>query len=227
MWVLTISLFSLARSLERFQQSLSSMRPTPLRLTSFSFSCQSLKPHRCQVCCTSHNNGTIKHTCIPIIKEVIILKFSDMIIAIASLAVIAVLILFPLTLVLTPALGNYTGYEISAVIAFILSPIIVGYIFTQKIWEENRTKTIAQITVLFTVLVVPIAIMEYTATDWAAAIRENYTAANPTATPSDFDWFMIETLALASEKFAVAVLILALTFIGLYIGSMLKKPAKS
>jgi len=72
---------------------------------------------------------------------VIILKFSDIITTVASLKLIAILIMYPLTLVLTPAFGNFEGFMLSAVIAFILSAIIVGYIFTQKIWEENRTKT--------------------------------------------------------------------------------------
>jgi len=77
-------------------------------------------------------------------KEVIILKFGDMVIAVASILIIFILLLFPLTLVFTPALGNYAGYELSAFVSFILSAIIVGYIYTQKIWEENRTKTIAK-----------------------------------------------------------------------------------
>lgn len=77
-------------------------------------------------------------------KEVIILKFGDVVIAVASITIILILIMFPLILVLTPALGNFAGFELSAVISFLLSPIIVGYIFSQKIWEENRTKTIAK-----------------------------------------------------------------------------------
>jgi len=136
--------------------------------------------------------------------------------------------MFPLTLVFTPDLGNYAGFELSAVISFLLSPIIVGYIFAQKIWEENRTKTIAKITVLFTVLAMSLIIMENATVEWNPYTRAEYLKANPTALlPSAFDWYYIERLALLSEDFFVVVLILALTFIGLYVGSMLRKPTKT
>jgi hypothetical protein len=59
-------------------------------------------------------------------------------------------------------------------------------------------------------------------------VRENYLNANPTATtPSTTDWYYIERLAIIQDDFVNVVLILAITFIGLYIGSMLKKKAKS
>jgi len=185
------------------------------------------KPHHSQVCCTSHNNGTIKHTCIPISKEVIILKFGDVVTAVASLIVIIIFISFPLTLVLTPALGNYEAFELSGFVSFILSPIIVGYIFTQKIWEENRTKTIAKIALLVAVLAMFTVLIEDAVVEWTPYIRADYLKANPTATPSAFDWYNIELSALASEVFITVVLMLPITFIGLYIGSTLKKPTKT
>jgi len=158
---------------------------------------------------------------------VIILKFGDMVIAVASLMIIVILIYFPLTLILTPALGNFAGYELGAFVSFPLSAIIVGYIFAQNIWEENRTKTIAKISVLFTVLVVSIVLIETASTDWAPMVKAEYIKVNPTATPSAFDWYYIERLVLLSEDFILAVFVLALSFIGLYIGSMLKRPTKT
>jgi len=158
---------------------------------------------------------------------VINLKFGDVVIAVASLTITLILIMFPLTLVLTPALGNFAGFELSAVISFLFSAIIVGYIFSQKIWEENRTKTIAKITVLFTVLAMSLTIMENATVEWAPMFRAEYLKVNPTADPSAFDWYYIERLELIAEDFFVIVLILAFTFIGLYIGSTLKKPTKS
>jgi len=150
-----------------------------------------------------------------------------MIIAVASILVIFILILYPLTVVFTPALGNYAGYELGSFIAFPLSAIIVGYMFTQKIWEEKRTKTITKIAVLLTVVFIFMVYMEYAATDWTPMVKEDYMKANPTANPSAFDWYMIETLTLTMEKFLDIVLVLAFSFIGLYIGSTLKKPTKT
>jgi len=156
------------------------------------------------------------------------LKFGDIIIAVASQITVGVLIMFPATLVFTPALGNLGGFTLSAVIAFLLSAIIVGYIFTQSIWEENRTKTIAKITVLFTVLVMVIVLIENAASsDWTPMVKENYKDAYPAASPSTSDWYYIERLALIEDDFMNVVLMLAITFVGLYIGSTLKKPTKT
>ena len=157
----------------------------------------------------------------------IILKFGDVVTAVASLAVIGMLILLPIVFVLTLALGNFGGFMLGVVVSFLLSAVIVGYIFTQKIWEENRTKTIAQITVLFTVLVVSVSLVENATVEWVPMFRAAYLNANPTATPSASDWYYIERLELIGEDFFVVVLMLAITFIGLYIGSTLKKPTKT
>jgi len=155
------------------------------------------------------------------------LKFGDVVTAIASLTVIMVFISGPLTLVLTPALGKFNAFELSGFVSFILSPLIVGYIFARQIWEENRTRTIAKITVIFTVLVMLIILMENATVEYAPMVRADYLKANPTATPSEFDWYNIELMAISSEVFLSGVFMLAITFIGLYIGSMLKKPTKS
>jgi len=160
-------------------------------------------------------------------KEVIILKFGDIIIAVASLIVIIIFISLPLTLVLTPVLGNYNAFELSGFVSFILSAIIVGYIYTQKIWEENRTKTIAKISVLVAILAMFVTLLENATVEWAPYIRTDYLKANPTADPSAFDWYNIEMMALGSEVFLTVAIMLAITFIGLYIGSMLKKPTKT
>jgi len=136
--------------------------------------------------------------------------------------------MFPTTLVLTPALGVFQGFLLSAVIAFLLSAIIVGYIFSQKIWEESRTKTMAKITVLFTLLVMTIVLIENAASsDWTPMVKENYKDAYPSASPSTPDWYYIERLAIIEDDFINAVLMLAITFTGLYIGSSLKKPTKT
>jgi hypothetical protein len=155
------------------------------------------------------------------------LKFGDVVTAVASLTIIASIISFPLTTVLTPALGSYNAFELTTFVSLILSPIIVGYIFAQKIWEEDKTKIIAKISVLFAVLSMFMVLIENSIVEWAPMFRADYLKVNPTATPSAFEWYNIELSALSSEVFLVVVLVLALTFIGLYIGSMLKKPKKS
>jgi len=158
---------------------------------------------------------------------VITLKFGDIITAVASLAIIFILILYPLTLVFAPSLGNYQAFELGSFVSFILTTIIVGYIFAPKIREENRTKTIAKITILFAVFMIFMVYMELAVTEWTPMIKEEYMKANPTATPSASEWYYIQALRLTGEKFLILVLMLVVTFGGLYIGSMLKKPATS
>jgi len=136
--------------------------------------------------------------------------------------------MFPLTLALTPALGNFEGFMLSAVIAFLLSATVTGYIFSKNIWHENRTRTIAKITVLFTVLVSVIVLMENAASsDWTLMIKTDYQNTNPEASPSTSDWYYIERLAIIQDDFINVILMLALTFTGLYIGSTLKKQTKT
>jgi hypothetical protein len=100
------------------------------------------------------------------------LRFGDVVTAVALLIVIFILILFPLSLVLTSALGYFEGFMLSAVVSFFLSTIIVGYIFTQKIWEARR-EAIAKIAVLFTVLVAVVVIIENAAATDMHAISKN------------------------------------------------------
>lgn len=94
--------------------------------------------------------------------------------------------------------------------------------------EEKRTITIAKITVLFTVLIVVIVLIESAVTgDWTPMARADYLTANPAAAPSTLDWYYIERLTLVQENFTVIVLVFSLTFVGLYIGSLLKRPTQT
>jgi hypothetical protein len=63
--------------------------------------------------------------------------------------------------------------------------------------------------------------------DWTPMIRRNYMDAYPDATPSTSDWYYIERLAIIQDDFINVILMLAITFTGLYIGTTLKKPAKT
>lgn len=155
------------------------------------------------------------------------MKFGDIIIATASIIVICVLISYPLMLALTPATGEYNAFELSGFVVFILSPIIVGYIFAKQIREEDRTKTILKIAVLVAFIAMFMVLLDDAVVEWAPYYRAEYLKANPTATPTAYEWYNIQLAALTMETFAAAAVMLVLTFIGLYIGSQLKKPTKT
>jgi len=156
------------------------------------------------------------------------LKFGDVVTAVASSAVIMVLIHFPLMIALIPALGSYWGINVSAIISVLLSALIVGYVFAAKIWEESRMEAIAKITVLAALLMAFSVVMEAAAmADWTTWVKEMYLEANPGASLSPFEWYVVEGTYLGSIAFLNVVIVLLLGFIGLYAGSMLRKPKKS
>ena len=148
------------------------------------------------------------------------MKFSDALMAAVSATVILVLLSFPLEAAFVAALGLDLGSMIGGIISLILTMVIVGYIFAEKIWE-SRMKAITKILALFAFIIIFIVYLEAAATDWKTLVKETY----PTATT--YELVTLEGLQLAGEKFFFVVLVIVLGFIGLYVGSMLRKPAKS
>ncbi len=156
------------------------------------------------------------------------MKFGDVVTAVASSVVVMVLIHFPLMIVLIPALGSYWGINVSAIISVLLSALIVGYVFAAKIWEESRMEAIAKITVLAALLMAFAVVMEVAAmADWTTWVKETYLEANPGASLSAFEWYVVEGTYLGAMMFLNVIIVLLLGFIGLYVGSMFKRPAKS
>ncbi len=140
---------------------------------------------------------------------------------------LCVLLSYPISLLLSLATSAYNAFEISGFIVFILGPIITGYIYAKQIKEENRMKTILKIAVLVAFIAMFMVLLDDAAVEWAPYYKAEYLKANPTATPTEFEWYNIQLAALSMEVFITVALMLAFTFIGLYIGSMLKKTTKT
>jgi len=156
------------------------------------------------------------------------LKFGDVVTAVASSVVVMVLIHFPLMIVLIPALGAFWGINVSAIISVLLSALTVGYVFATKIWEESRMEAIAKITVLAALLMAFGVVMEVAAlAHWTTWVTDMYLEANPGASLSAFEWYVVEAIYLSSQMFLNVVIVLVLGFVRLYVGSMFKRPAKS
>ena len=151
------------------------------------------------------------------------MRFGDLVLAVASLAVIFALIAFPLETLFVYALGLW-AYDVGVFLALFLSALTVGYIFAGKIWEA-RKKTIAKITVLWgALLMVLAAIVPGAIANWAEKVREEFLAANPGTTLSTAEWVNVEMMYLDAFMFLLVALALVLSFVGLYVGSTLKKP---
>ena len=156
------------------------------------------------------------------------MKFGDVVMAAASAMVIFVLIGFPLHLVFISALGYFWGAVVGSIIAILFSAVIVGYVWAGKIWETDRMRTIGEITVLAAVLMGFAAMIEVAALPhWGAWVQDKYEADNPGVVVAETDWYYIEGVMLGSQVFFDVVLVLLLGFVGVYVGSMFKKPVKS
>ena len=159
------------------------------------------------------------------------MKFGDIVTCVASISVIFALIAFPLEMVWFSALGisgmTHCGYIVSLIISLFLSALISGYIFAGKIWEARR-ESITKIALLWAALVMLFAIIVPAAVaDWGLSVKEEYLAMNPGATLSTSEWVTWEYMSLDMFTFLMVCVALVSGFIGLYIGSMLRRPAKS
>jgi hypothetical protein len=150
------------------------------------------------------------------------LKFGDIVTAVASAALILLILIFPMDMVLIPALGFYWGLNVGAIISVLLTALIVGYVFAGKI-SESRIESITKIAVLSGVLMVFLVGIQAAATDWKTVVTDAYKGESHTA----FEWYVLEAVALSGQMLINAVIVLVLGFIGLYVGSMVRKPKKS
>jgi hypothetical protein len=150
------------------------------------------------------------------------LKFSDVVIATASLVLTGFLLDFVLKGVFV--LLNSTMSEMLAwIIAFLVTSLIIGYVFALKIQDESRIRTIGSIVVLSTftlMLFLLVWIANPIASPWVKDSLENLFN---TIGWTNYDWSAYLALAVTLE----VVLALVLSFIGLYAGSMLRKPKKT
>jgi hypothetical protein len=150
------------------------------------------------------------------------LKFSDVIIVSASLVLAGFLLDFFLKGVFT--LFSSTGSELFAwIIAFLVTSLIVGYVFALKIQGESRIRAIGSIVVLSTSMLMLFLlawIANPIASPWVKDSLENLFN---TSGWTNYDWSAYLALAVTLE----VVLALVLSFIGLYVGSMLRKPKKT
>ena len=159
------------------------------------------------------------------------MRFGDVVISVASIAVIFALITYPLEMVFFSALGisgmTSWGYIVNLILSLFLSALIGGAIYAGKIWEARR-EAITKIGILWAALVMLFGlIVPGSIADYGSMIKEAYLAANPGATLSTFEWVTWEYMYLDMFMFLMVTIALVLGFIGLYIGSKLRRPANN
>jgi hypothetical protein len=150
------------------------------------------------------------------------LKFSDVVMATASLVLTGFLLDFVLKgvfVLLSSAMSELLAYSI----AFLAASLIVGYVFALKIQDESRIRAIGNIVVLSTSMLM-LFLMAWIANPIASPwVRDSLENLFNTSGWTNYDWSAYLALAVTLEVVVALVLIL----IGLYAGSMLRKPKKS
>jgi glucan phosphoethanolaminetransferase (alkaline phosphatase superfamily) len=155
------------------------------------------------------------------------LKFSDVILAVATIYVIWIFVSSLLSLALIPA-NTSIGGEVSVMISVLISALIVGYVFADKIREESRMKSIGKIIILYAVMMVISVMMVYAVLpDFRTVLIDALNNMYKTGSWTHTDWFAYELMLLGLEDALFAVIGLVFGFIGLYVGSMRKPSAKT
>ena len=152
------------------------------------------------------------------------MKCIDVITAVGSLTVIAIMLNFVFLAIFVPV-NSYWGVDIAGWLSTLVASLIVGYVFAVKIQEESRMGAIGKIVVLFTVVVM-FALMALMAANpyMDSAMTEGVESVFSTSGWTNTDWFGYSHYALVMMVALNGVFTLVFGFIGLYAGSMLRKP---
>jgi hypothetical protein len=155
------------------------------------------------------------------------LKFGDIIIAVASFTVLFLLVYFALGILLIGA-NSYWGLDAAGIVSLFIAALAVGYAFAGKIREESRIMSIGKVAVLSAVVMMFAVIMSVGAVwHYSTLIDETLQKMFSTGSWTTTDWYAYETLALVEQTALNVVYTLVFSFIGLYVGSMRKPPAKT
>jgi hypothetical protein len=154
------------------------------------------------------------------------LKFGDIVTAVASLTVAYILLDFVLLAVMIPV-NSYWGPDVAGIVSLLVASLIVGYVFAAKIHEESRRGAIGKIVVLST-LVLTFATMAFFANPYmSVAVQEGLEGMFSTSGWTTWDWVAYSQLMMVMLVALNVIFALVFSFIGLYAGSMLRKPKKS
>jgi hypothetical protein len=154
-------------------------------------------------------------------------KFGDVITAVASLTVITLLLDFVFLAVFVPVNSSW-GIDVANIISILVASLIVGYVFAVKIQEESRMGAIGRIVILGTVVMMfammtSLAVNPYMGTAMDEGLKSMFSTSGWTA----MDWVGYSHLVLIMGVALTCIFTLVFGFIGLYAGSMLRKPKKT
>lgn len=155
------------------------------------------------------------------------MKFSDVILAVSIASVVGVLLDFVLLAVFVPV-NSYWASDIAGIPSILVASLIAGYVFALQIQEESRMKAVGKIVALLALVQSLGAMVAFSGNSYYGAfIKETLQSMYSTGAWTTVDWFAYVQLAMVMNVAFNVVLMVVFGFIGLYAGSMLKKPKKT
>jgi len=154
------------------------------------------------------------------------LRFGDVVMAVASLTVIYVL-LESVLLAVFVQVNSYWGADVALILSILMASLIVGYMFAAKIHEESRRGAISRIVVLFTLVLTFYTMASFANPYFDVSMQEGLESMFSTGGWTTMDWVSYSAFVMEILVALYVVFALVFGFIGLYIGSMLRKPEKS
>jgi hypothetical protein len=156
------------------------------------------------------------------------LKFSDVILAVAAFSVIYILVVTVLLMVLISPLGSYLGMNTAGIVSILIAGLLAGFLFAGQIQEESRMKAVGQIAVLAAFVELFAVLIAFPTNGYYGAwTTETLQGMFSTGAWTTVDWFTYEGMMTYWYVALNVVLTFVLGFIGLYAGSMLRKPKKA
>jgi len=153
------------------------------------------------------------------------LKFGDIVTAVATYAVLQVLIAFLLTSAALPAFGvTMVAHYWAGLTAVFLSMLIVGYLFREEIRKSSRD-AILRIIVLSAFYELLVVVFQPTLADWIPFAIKTPTEAFAGTTVTTLEWFLYDLSRRGNMVFNVLI-VMGLGSVGLYGGSKLKQTPK-
>lgn len=153
-------------------------------------------------------------------------KFGDTITAAALYGVLQILIAFPLSILVIQAFGVFMySYYSSGLIAVFLSMLIVGYLFGEKM-RKGRRKAISRIIVLGAFYELLVRVFQPTLADWIPFAVGKPKGSFDGTVVTTTEWFLYD-LSRRGNMFFSILIVMGVGFVGLYVGSRLRKPRAS
>ena len=151
------------------------------------------------------------------------MKFSDIAIAAAALVLFGLILNALLMVAFAPLKPNSTSDALSYIISYFVVSLVVGYVFALKIQEESRIRAVLSITVLSSFLVLFFFAIWIASPFGSPWFKDSLTTSINTSGWTDYQWSAYTALFVSLDVLVGFVL----SFVGLYVGSLLKRSKKT